>query len=344
MNNTAEKADIDIVLDILENSDDAGLVLSGLLILARVLVRETNSVDKAQAILLTLMMDPRIYEAKIDGFQQTVGMVGYLANAPYYEIVKKKKTTEEKMSDILAGLYSIIKNPARSDMYYFPLNAFAEQFYSLNEKERNEKIKQIAQVFCEMIAERSRPSNERISSYEAIVWEIGRSRQTKEIFQQTRLKAANILVDILLDETEDERLRKYTSEKLNTIAPHAITKLQTKGFLPTIEIPDITELMDYYDPNTEKLNRAASEVNAYQVLEMLQNPRNFPLTKLLTSVYLAPIVSRRFNWQAFAYALTNLISFYQKCEFKIKEQKYLKEISKESSEQLAKILDEILGT
>ncbi len=340
MNNTAESADIEIVLDILENSEDTGLVLAGLLILGRVLVRETSFSDQAQAILLKLMMDPRVYEAKIDGFQQTVGMVGYLANAPYYEIVKKKKTIEEKISDILAGLYSVIKNPARSDMYYFALNALIECTSTLNADQQNEKTKQIAQVFCEMIAERSRPANERICSYEAIVWEIGRSRQTKEIFEQTRLKAANILVDILLDETENERLRKYTSEKLNTIAPHAITKLQTKGFLPTIEIPDITEIIHYYDPDTEKLNRAACEVNAYQVLEMLQNPRNFLLTKLLTAIYLAPIVSRRFNWQAFAYALTNLINFYQKCEFKIKEQKFLKEISKESSEQLAKILDE----
>lgn len=340
MNNTAESADIEIVLDILENSDDAGLVLAGLLILGRVLVRETNFFDQAQSILLKLMADPRIYEAKIDGFQQTVGMVGYLANAPYYEIVKKKKTIEEKISDIIAGLYSVIKNPARSDMYYFALNALIECTSTLNADQQNEKTKQIAQVFCEMIAERSRPASERICSYEAIVWEIGRSRQTKEIFEQTRLKAANILVDILLDEIEDERLRKYTSEKLNTIAPHAITKLQTKGFLPTIEIPDITEIIHYYDPDTEKLNRAACEVNAYQVLEILQNPRNFPLTKLLTAIYLAPIVSRRFNWQAFAYALTNLINFYQKCEFKVKEQKFLKEISKESSEQLAKILDE----
>ncbi|MFY9225559.1 MAG: hypothetical protein WAQ98_22975 [Blastocatellia bacterium] len=340
MNNTAEKADIEIVLDILENSEDTGLVLSGLLILGRVLVRETNFADQAQAILLKLMVDPRIYEAKIDGFQQTVGMVGYLANAPYYEIVKKKKTIEEKISDIIAGLYSVIKNPAKSDMYYFALNALVECTSTLNADQQNEKTKQIAQVFCEMIAERSRPASERICSYEAIVWEIGRSRKTKEIFEQTRLKASNILVDILLDETEDERLRKYTSEKLNTIAPHAITKLQTKGFLPTIEIPDITEIIHYYDPDTEKLNRVACEVNAYQVLEMLQNPRNFPLTKLLTAIYLAPIVARRFNWQAFAYALTNLINFYQKCEFKIKEQKFLKEISKESSEQLAKILDE----
>ncbi|MBN8725669.1 MAG: hypothetical protein J0M03_22410 [Acidobacteria bacterium] len=340
MSSAAEKADIEIVLDILENSDDAGLVLAGILILSRILMRETNFSDQAQAILLKLMADPRIYEAKIDGFQQTVGMVGYLVNAPYYEIVKKKKTLEEKMSDILAGLYSIIKNPARSDMYYFALNAFAENTYSLSEKERNEKTKQIAQVFCELISDRTCPASERICSYEAIVWEIGRSRQTKEIFEQTRLKAANLLVDILLDTTEDERLRKYISDKLNNIAPHAITKLQNKGFLPTIDIPDITELIVYYDPDTEKLNRAACEVNASQVLEILQSPRNFSLTKLLTAIYLAPIVSRRFNWQAFAYALTNLINFYQKCEFKIKERKFLKEISKESSEQLAKILDE----
>ncbi|MBI4852874.1 MAG: helix-turn-helix domain-containing protein [Acidobacteria bacterium] len=341
INNVVTKARVEDILGILENAstEDLGQVITCLVVIGRVLVNKPDFLEKAQKVLLKLMPDSRKYSAKVDNFDNHfIGMVGYLANNSYYDIVKKKKNIDEQVKDIIDGIYSVIKNDTSENIINSPLYTLSEVLKNLDIKIRQEKAKQIGDVFCEIIADKSRSSTERIKAYEAITWEISTKRET--FFEQVRQKAANILVEVYVDSKEGENLRNYIKTHLNSIAPDAIEKLQQKGFLPFKEVPDIKDFYAYSSVDSSKVTKSASEVSAYEVLDILQNNRSVDIDKLLAAIYLAPIVSRRYNWRAFAYALTNLIFVYKEHKFKVGSYDVRLEISRASGDSLVVLLKE----
>lgn len=339
---TTLQADIEDILDVLENPSDLGQVIAALAITTNVLARKPEYAERVQSALLNLASDPRIYYAKIEGYNQQVGMVGYSTNQPYYEIVSKKENIEYRFLDITLGIDAALKNPERGNMSipYQGLDAFYKLFNSLDPKAREKKSKQVGDFFCEIILDKSRQSVERIMAYELIDTEIKRNRETKNSFETLRTKATGLLVNILFDKQENKELQTYIRYNLNKIAPEAVEMLQAKGILPSSPVPSILDIMGSSDIDTSKLNKAAQEVSAGEVLEILQNYRNRDIEKVLPAIYLAPIVARRFNWRAFAQSLTDLLFVYKPYTFKISYVNVLKEISKESSQQLASLLKE----
>lgn len=341
INNVAEKANIEDVLKILENPQELGQLVTCLVVIGRMLIRNPMFSERAEKAFLNLMSDNRTYYAKVEQFDnQFVGNVGYMANSSYYELVKKKKDIDEQIKCIIDGIYSVIQSESKDIMTNYSLYAFYNIWQSLEAKKREEKAKEIGQVFCEIIADRSRLASQRIRAYESITWEIGVKRETKTIFEEIRLKAGDILLEVYIDSTENEDLHKYVKDNLNTICPNAIERLQMKGLIATKPVPDVIDLFSYSSVDESKINEFAREVNAYEVLELLQNHRTIATEKLFAAVYLAPILARRYNWQAFAYALTNLLFVYKEYSFKIGYSDVKLEISKNSSDGLAKLLKE----
>ncbi len=339
---TAEQTDIEDILEVLENPIDTGQVIAALVITGSVLARKPSYTNRVQNVLLNLASDSRCYQAKIDGYNETVGMVGFMTNRPYYDIVNKKQDVEDKFLDITLGIDAALKNPLRANMSigYNGLDAFCKLFNTVSATEREAKVKQLGEFFNEIILDKSRPSVERMTAYDLIGEEINRNRETKSAFQIIQRKAAQLLVNVLLDSEENKELQIYIKRDLNKIAPEAVDLLQRKGVLASRSVPKLPELMSSSDVSITELNNIAQEVSASEVLDILQNHRNEDSEKLFSAVYLSSIVARRFNWKAFAQALTNLLFVYKPTNFKTPYATVQKELSKESSQQLGYILKE----
>lgn len=342
MNRIAQDASIDDVLEILENSQNLGQVITCLFLMNSILFRNPSFSDQAERLLLKLMSDSRKYFARVDNFNNHfIATVGQLANLRYCEIIKKKKVIEQQIEAFIDGIKSLIK--LESDDSYI-MNSLLYAFYDLwkgfDAKTREETTKQVGDIFCGIITDSSYSSAERVKAYESITFEISTNRETKGVFEQIRQKAAAILINIYTDNKEDEKLRSYVKNNLNAIAPDAIEKLQQKGFIPSKEVPEIKDLFAYSSVDSSKVTSCASEVSAYEVLEILQSNRSVTVDKLLAAIYLAPIVARRYNWQAFAHTLINLIYVYKEHKFKVNNYDVMLEVSRVSSENLEILLKE----
>lgn len=340
-NELVTKVNVEEVLELLENPKELSQVITCLILISRILIKKPEFSERAEKALLSLLTDSRSYSAKVDNFSNHfIGMVGHLANLAYCQIIKGKKNLDEQISDLTWCIYGVMENELSEQMIYNPFYTFHEIGKNLDPKVRQQKVKEIGDIFCDIIADKLRPTSQRIKAYEAITKEISNKRDTKDIFGEVRQKAAKILVQIYTNQEENQELRNYIKKNLNIIAPEEIERLQKKELISYRDIPDIKELFAYSSVDSSKVNSFASEVSAQEVLEILQNSRTMPIDKLLAAIYLAPIVARRYNWRAFVHSLTNLVSVYKEYRFEVNRYNVTLELSKVSSDNLLSILKE----